>query len=509
MDRRVAARLARPLVLAFAVAASCNRPSRVEPSDVASSIDTLLEPTASTTAEASATLTMDAPPTVSATPLVNLEASPLASTSALASGSALPPGAPNGPPTNQSEKVFNASYEKDPFFFTPAFDGSMRFSLWADVARFARAEEKRTGKRPHFTFFVNAVYYSTHPGHSQIGQAHSDLEVLVRRALTQEALNEGHDIASHGVGHDDGRAWTTEEWNAELTKFQDLMITSVFQPIKNEDGSFVFPRFAPKDGAADGETGARCNANDDCANHDCVAVSASDSFCTQRCNMKKPCPDGLACGAPAFQDDTDVCLPPPKFPVEYEGKALFFANGTPNFKHPALKIHRYLGFRAPFLASNDAMYEALIERGFVYDTSQASAPRAPYALTPPNGSKSIFEFPLMPHVGAKTIPMDFNYRLLKVSREDMLKDYENAIVESYANGHIPWNVGHHFATWDDGAYLKALFDAVSFTLDGCPSEKADSQSAGGDKEHACPGADVVSFEELYAFLRRKGASIGR
>lgn len=440
--------------------------------------------------------------------LGHVDTAPAISASAVGSALAatLPPGAPAGPPSTLDERTLGVSFKDDPLHFSPAFDGSMRFGLWAEVMSFARAESARTGKKPHFTFFVNAVYYSKNPGRSQIGQAHSDAEILVRRALTQQALNEGHEIGSHGVGHDDGRAWTKAQWNTEFKLFEDLMVTAVFKPIKNEDGSFVFPVFDGKDGAMPGELGARCAKNAECGSGQCLAVSEKDSFCTQACNMKKPCPEGFACGAPTFQEDTDVCIAPPKFPVEYDGATLFFANGQPNFKHPALKIYRFIGWRAPFLAANDAMFEALIEHGFLYDTSQGSYPRGPYGLIPEGQNKMMLEFALMTHPGAKSIPMDYNYRMLNVSRADMEADYERALVASFDADHTPWNVGHHFARWDDGAYLKALFQSVSFALDGCPGPSADDANVTVKR---CPGADVVSFRDLVQILKAKGVGVAR
>lgn len=495
-------RYAAPLLLLLAACGHREDPWGQPPALSSSdALDTIATTTDAIDVEA---LGPPAPSVDAAPPASASEPTPAISASAVAS--ALPPGAPEGPPTTLAERTFGVSFKEDPLHYSPAFDGSMRFGLWTEVMSFARSEAARTGKKPHFTFFVNACYYSKNPGRSQIGQAHSDAEVLVRRALTQQALNEGHEIGSHGVGHDDGRRWTKEQWNAEFKLFEDLMVTAVFKPIKNEDGSFVFPVFDAKEGASPGELGARCAKNDDCGSGQCLAVSEKDSFCTQACNMKKPCPDGFACGAPTFQEDTDVCLLPPKFPVEYDGKTLFFANGQPNFKHPALKIYRFIGWRAPFLAANDAMFEALIEHGFLYDTSQGSIPRAPYGLIPDGQKKMILEFALMPHTGAKSIPMDYNYRMLNVSREDMESDYERALVESFDADHTPWNVGHHFARWDDGAYLKALFKSVSFTLDGCPGPSAEDPKVTAKR---CPGADVISFRDLVQILKAKGVSVAR
>lgn len=421
------------------------------------------------------------------------------------SGSAIAPGSVPG--TSQlSERSIDLTYESGPLYFTPAFDGSQRFSLWLEVMRFSRAEAKKhPGKGPHFTFFVNACYYSTTPGHSEIGRARTNAEVLVRRALTQQAINEGHDIGSHGVGHEDGRNWTADEWRTEFDKWQDIMGLALFTPIADDQGGFVFPRFAAAPNAAKGEVGSRCSKNDDCASHECIDVTASDSFCTQACNLKKTCPEGTACGSPMFVTDTDVCLPKPEFPIEYQGKTLFFANGTPNFKHPALKPYKVLGFRVPFLASNDALYDALLDRGFEYDTSQASSPKAPYGLSPAGDSHAVVEFPLMPHPGARTIPMDYNYRLLKVTPERMKADYTSSLLSANGLGRIPWNVGHHFATWDEGAYLKVLEQTVSFALDGCPaSNDGAAKEPKVDRSPGCKGAEVVSFRELLDVLKERG-----
>lgn len=442
----------------------------------------------------------------SATPIAAGSIAPpevaLASASAPAvSASVEPPAAPAEAPAvgpkNLTERSIDLAYGEGPLFFTPAFDGSQRFSLWLRVMQFARQEAKaRSATAPHFTFFVNACYYSTTPGHSEIGRAHSNGEALVRRALTQEAINEGHDIGSHGVGHADGRNWSVDEWRAEFEKFDEIMTPSLFVPVRDDDGVPVFPRFTPLESAGAGEVGAACASDADCTSGTCAEITDRDKLCTAACNLKKPCPEGTFCGSPMFLTDTDVCLPKPSFPVEYQGQTLFFASGAPNFKHPALKPYRIEGYRAPFLASNDALYQMLVERGYEYDTSLASSPRPPYAVSPGAERHAIVEFPLMPHPGARTIPMDYNYRLLKVTPERMEHDYTSSLLSAVELHHIPWNVGHHFATWDEGAYLEVLLRTVRFTLDGCPDPTS--------HERACPGAEVVSFRDLLEVLKKRG-----
>ncbi len=472
------------------LAAACAKPSAPPPS--ASSVRAAA-PSASLD-DASASTRLDSPPPPAVASSAREDGTSPLVASAAPSASAAEDAFVG--PKHLTERGIDLRYADGPVYFTPAFDGSQRFSLWLEVMRFARAEAKARGKGPHFTFFVNACYYSTTPGHSEIGRAHSQGEVLVRRALTQLAIDEGHDIGSHGVGHADGRAWNEDAWRTEFDKFDEIMTPSLFVPVRDAEGKPLFPRFEPLATAKPGEVGARCEKDADCTSGACAEITADTRLCTTACNLKNPCPEGTYCGSPMFLTDTDVCLPKPSFPIEHDGQTLFFANGAPNFKNPELKPYRVEGYRAPFLASNDDLYKILLERGYEYDTSLASSPRPPYALSPPGDRHAIVEFPLMPHPGARTIPMDYNYRLLKVTPERMESDYASSLVSAASMNHIPWNVGHHFATWDEGAYLKVLERTVRFALDGCPDASS--------REPACAGAEVVSFRELLGVLKARG-----
>jgi peptidoglycan/xylan/chitin deacetylase (PgdA/CDA1 family) len=378
-------------------------------------------------------------------------------------------------------------FSNGPLYFTPAYDGSLRFSLWIETMRFARRMEDKHGKRPRFTFFVNGAFYATGDFPTDVGRATTRAEILVRRALTQQAINEGHDVGNHGMGHLEGRAWTEAEWTAELDRFHAAMDGTLFEPIRDADGTFVFPRWTPLDGAAAGATGSACEADADCTSGACVELGHV-KVCTEPCNIKRRCPKGTACGAPMFRDDTDLCLPPPAFPVFFEGDKLFDAHGNANPKSKRLVRYRIHGFRAPYLAVNDALYAALVRRGYTYDTSQAtSPPEPPYTLTPPGEKTGILELALMPHPGALAIPMDYNYRREGGSPERMLGDYLAALEASHADGRRPWNVGHHFAAWGEGTYKSALETAVEHALAGCPDDRGEAR---------CPGAEVISFREL-------------
>ncbi|RUW26387.1 polysaccharide deacetylase [Mesorhizobium sp. M4B.F.Ca.ET.215.01.1.1] len=110
-----------------------------------------------------------------------------------------------------------------------SFDSAREISQW----RRSRALAERTGA--HFTYFVSCVFLLspetrkdyTGPGKSagksNIGFAASKQEVAERLAQINLAASEGHDIASHGCGHFDGKDWSKADWLAEFASFQRIL----------------------------------------------------------------------------------------------------------------------------------------------------------------------------------------------------------------------------------------------------------------------------------------------
>jgi peptidoglycan/xylan/chitin deacetylase (PgdA/CDA1 family) len=358
-----------------------------------------------------------------------------------------------------------------PFFFTVAFDGSQRFSGWLDALELARSAKRAHGRAAHFTFFVNTCYFDTAKVPSTIGRARSRDEVLVRRALAQIAVNEGHEIASHGVGHHDGSAWDRARWDAELDAFHQLADTLVFEPVRDEAGRALVPRFSPLPGAAPGAPGAACARDADCeGGARCADLGDAGRLCAPSCNLKTPCPEKLVCGAPMFREDRDLCLPPP----------------DPLPDGVRLRPRRVVGFRAPYLGANDAMIEALAARGYRYDTSLATSPRMPREVAVARSGPYLLELGLAAWPGVRAVPMDYDYLQLRASGERMAEDYRRGLLAAFSAG-VPFNVGHHFATWEGGAYARALADTVRFAAAGCPDP-------GGVAR--CPGAVLASFREV-------------
>ncbi len=389
-------------------------------------------------------------------------------------------------------------FEESPLYLTGAFDGSQRFGMWVDTMQFTRDFEARHGKALHWTYFINTCYYDQTVSGSWIGKAESRDEEIARWALTQQALNEGHEIANHAVLHQDGTNWSVERWREEFTNFHDQTDNNLFIPIPDGEGGHVFPNWQPS-----GELrtqGAACDSDSDCDSDICLPLTPDLSVCSARCNKNRPCGDGFACGAPTWNTSTDVCVPLPEFPVEYRGEVLFDEEGRPNLEAEALSTYRIVGFRAPQLGHNANLFEVMEEFGYAYDTSKILPPGFPQKTQ--HGSRTfeeLYQFALMRHEGSRTIPMDYNYKVNDTSGERMLSDYERSIVQAYDAGRQPWNIGHHFALWRGGAYWQAMQDAFDYAAQGCPADDGSLQ---------CEEVEFPTFRDLVGIVDAKTDNIG-
>ncbi len=482
-----AAHAAAAIALALALAACSERPS----ADGAASAERAASGLASASAPASAPASASpasASATASASPAS--ASAPASASPASASATASAPAA--APLSTLLSTPIAVDASRLPFYFTASFDGSQRFTGWIDSLRFARELAKASSKQVHFTYFINSVYFDTAKVPSTIGRAQTRSEIAVRRALAQIAVNEGHEIASHGVGHFDGTTWTLAQWREELEAFHAVADGLIYVPVRDAAGRATFPRFSPRADAVAGEAGSACVTDADCHAMRCADLGDAGRLCAPPCNLRKKCGSGSVCGSPFFREDEDVCLPPPDLPVVVDGVTLFDARGTPHLHGTGLEPLAIRGFRAPFLGANDALVAALLERGYRYDTSFAAAPGPPRTLATRRNGPALTELGLAVWPGALTIPMDYNYMQLKASGERMQADYRASLVASFQAGKVPFNIGHHFAQWEGGAYARALEDAVRYAAAECPDDAG---------EKRCPGAVVASFREVESALR--------
>jgi peptidoglycan/xylan/chitin deacetylase (PgdA/CDA1 family) len=145
-----------------------------------------------------------------------------------------------------------AEIDRPPQFIAIAFDNCTEVERWQELSDFA-AEMNRDGDRVHFTFFVSAVNFiaqqnrGTYQGPRQPRGASSinfggTPEDVKRRVDYVNALHAaGHEIASHAVGHFDGRHWSQAEWDREFRSFESVLLNIAQNNGFDADVKLVFP----------------------------------------------------------------------------------------------------------------------------------------------------------------------------------------------------------------------------------------------------------------------------
>ncbi|RUW37966.1 MULTISPECIES: polysaccharide deacetylase family protein [unclassified Mesorhizobium] len=128
--------------------------------------------------------------------------------------------------------------------------------------------------------------------------------------------------------------------------------------------------------------------------------------------------------------------------------------------------HAVTGFRAPYLSTDKALYEALPEAGFQYDASGVSNGPAP---PPTRNGVTHFALPLIPE-GPKSKPvvaMDYNLYVrhsggfeepAKASEfaDRAYHAFRAAFNAQYNGKRLPLELGFHFTQMNGGTYWEAL-----------------------------------------------------
>lgn len=259
-----------------------------------------------------------------------------------------------------------------------SFDSAREISQWQR----SRALAQRTGA--HFTYFLSCVFLLSQQtraeytapgktaGKSNIGFAASQQEVADRLEQIGLAATEGHDIASHGCGHFDGKDWSKADWLREFASFEHVF-------------------------------------------ENAYAINGIE--------------------------------PEPK--------------GWRDFAR-----HAVIGFRAPYLSANKALYEALPAAGYQFDASGVSqGPMRP----PTHNGITRFSLPEIPEgpTSRPVIAMDYNlfvrhsggFERPSGAAEFTERSYEAfraAFDAQYRGKRIPLELGFHFTLMNNGAYWDAL-----------------------------------------------------
>lgn len=123
----------------------------------------------------------------------------------------------------------SAENPRPPQYVLISFDGANDNALWARSLKLA----DETGAR--FTYFLSCVYLlppevkglyrgpGMKAGRSNVGFAASKADAAARLANIWAAYQTGHEIASHGCGHFDGKGWSQADWAAEFKAFSSIL----------------------------------------------------------------------------------------------------------------------------------------------------------------------------------------------------------------------------------------------------------------------------------------------
>ncbi|MBI4273534.1 MAG: polysaccharide deacetylase family protein [Rhizobiales bacterium] len=143
-----------------------------------------------------------------------------------------------------------AGVERPPQFIIMAFDNCTELERWKEFSDFS-AEMNKAGDRVHFTFFVSGTNFVANErrqiyqgprqqrGYSSINFGGPADDVRQRIAYINDMRKRGHEIASHAVGHFDGRAWSKAEWSQEFHAYNEIF--SNIAKINDLPSGFDFP----------------------------------------------------------------------------------------------------------------------------------------------------------------------------------------------------------------------------------------------------------------------------
>jgi len=279
--------------------------------------------------------------------------------------------------------------------------------------RFAREIENDYGKPLRYSYFINTPYYLTDPPPNALGITRGEIpadEALRRWAYTQLAINSGHEIGSHMVGHYNGSDWSYDRWRQEVDMFDAHTKDRLFEPVLGSNGQPLFPKW-----------------------------SCSDPLATE-CS--------------------------PVYPIyDEDGATLFDADGRASsdaIVSGRLVPYVMVGVRAPELGWNNNMLDVLAERGFRYDTSKVGA------LEWPGRTRgNLWELPVQMFPRTRSsrsiLGMDYNFKVGGLTGAEVGEMYDRVVERAYQGERHPVFFCHHFSRWsgpDGVTYWTSLKSAV-------------------------------------------------
>lgn len=142
-----------------------------------------------------------------------------------------------------------AAEERPPQFVVISFDNCGELDRWQELSDFLD-HANADGERVRFTFFVSGTNFLSYAkrglyrgpgqiaGASNIGFGGTAEDVRRRVEYINRLHAQGNEIASHAVGHFDGKQWTAGDWSQEFRAYAAL-----FADVgrNNAGDGFAFP----------------------------------------------------------------------------------------------------------------------------------------------------------------------------------------------------------------------------------------------------------------------------
>ncbi len=398
-------------------------------------------------------------------------------------------------------------------YLTGSFDGSRSFRMWFETLNLAREVTKKSGNPTTFTYFINGIYYDhTNPKNCGFGQSYSRDETLTRWAITQQAVNEGHEIGNHSYHHGvplgsgcsyyEVDAYSRYFWENDFRAMHNLVENNLFEAKIKANGDPIFPlwQISP----ADRSSGSACNTDADCQSGKCLVLNKTQAVCTQFCNAASSCPSTMSCGAKNWTAQSDMCVPRPKFPIaDEDGTLLFDESGKANptaIANGKLKPYKMKGMRAPFLQTHN-LFPVQSAFHYSYDASQAYLyiPQ-PFYLP----GTHILEFPVarldkqeinLPKFPRWPLPFNTQYQEQGFTEEDMRQHYRESILWAYQSEKTNhWNISSHFSPWENNevVFYNVFKEIIFWAASGC--------------EGRCPNIKLLNFGKLADLLQTNDSS---
>lgn len=132
-----------------------------------------------------------------------------------------------------------------------------------------------------------------------------------------------------------------------------------------------------------------------------------------------------------------------------------------------------IGFRAPNLGRNQALFDALKDDGYLYDTSDVGQA----GTWPKKLANGLWEFPVVQvnyaNTNSKLLLMDYNFYYKQSAAQDVTKkgeeqwaqfyqdtfsSYLNYFNQNYEGNRAPVFIASHFSNWNDGVYWEVMKD---------------------------------------------------